>query len=80
MRFKQLNALTKNIWEFCMKKGIWVSAATFARKDNMEVEADYERNVNTDAEWQLNPNMLRSIIFPVNLVPRFICIEVKQSI
>lgn len=68
MKSEKLNELTKNIWEWCMPKNIWVSAARIAGKDN--VEADHEsRNVNLDTEWQLDPSIFHSMVKIIKWVP-----------
>ena len=49
----KLNNLTKEVWEWCIKRNIWLSVARIAGSEN--VEADYEsRHVNVDTEWRID--------------------------
>lgn len=67
-RSTSLNDITKSMWEWCIKRNIWLSAARIAGKDN--VEADYEsRHVNEDTEWQLDPEILRDAVDMLKYVP-----------
>ena len=53
----QCNTVTKEIWQFCIQRDIWVSAAYVPGKEN--VEADEEsRKENQDTEWMLNSDIL----------------------
>lgn len=54
---QKLNNLTKEIWGWCIKQGIWISTAYIPGIEN--VEADEEsRKVNLDSEWMLNTPLL----------------------
>lgn len=64
----KLNKLTKEIWEWCMERDIWISVARIAGVDNWE--ADYEsRHVNLDTEWKLNPQILCAALKILNYTP-----------
>ena len=48
------NNVVKNIWLFCVKNKIWITAAHIPGAEN--VFADYELRIShKDAEWMLNP-------------------------
>lgn len=53
IQFPHLNILSRDIWQWCEKRRIWLYASYINTKDN--VEADQEsRKVNPDTEWQLS--------------------------
>lgn len=63
-----LNVLTKEIWAWCSKRNIWLSAGRIAGKDN--VEADEEsRKLNEDTEWKLNPSLLKESMLFLDIQP-----------
>lgn len=65
---KELNSLTKEIWAWCQKRNIWLSAARIAGSDN--IEADYEsRHVNLDGEWKLDSELLQCALYILNFKP-----------
>ena len=49
----QCNAVTKQIWQFCIKRNIWLSAAYIPGKTNTEADEESRRE-NRDTEWMLN--------------------------
>ena len=53
--------IMKNIWLFCFKNKIWITAAHIPRTEN--VIADYEsRKSYKNAEWILNPEIFQKAI------------------
>lgn len=55
------NAVAKEIWSFCIMRGIWVSSAYIPGIDN--VEADEESRVhNLDTEWAVKTDILTSAL------------------
>lgn len=65
---RECNIVTKEIWNFCIEKNIWLSAAYVPGKEN--VCADLEsRKINTDAEWKLNPEILNIALEYLKYVP-----------
>lgn len=68
IRSENLNLLTKDIWEWCISKKIWISAGRIAGSDN--TEADFEsRNINLDMEWRLDPKKLKNALRKLNESP-----------
>ena len=49
----QCNAVTKEIWQFCIKRNVWLSAAYIPGKTNIEADEESRRE-NQDSEWMLN--------------------------
>ena len=47
------NGIVKDIWNWAMKQGIWLSAAHIPGKQNIIADAESRRNV-TSQEWMLN--------------------------
>ena len=55
------NNITCRIWNFCIKKEFWVSAANIPRKNN--IEADHQSRLMQDAtEWKLHPELFYKIV------------------
>ena len=55
------NDIVKNIWLFCVKNKIWITAAQSPGAENVIV--DYQsRNSYKDAEWILNPEIFQKAI------------------
>ena len=58
VRSVECDIVTKDIWLFCIEKGIWISAAYVPGKDNV-VADELSRRSNLDTEWQFNINLLQ---------------------
>lgn len=50
-RSRDLNEITRQIWEWCRTRGIWIFAEYVASKENSTDEGS--RVCNLDTEWQL---------------------------
>ena len=62
------NKLVRDIWEWCIPRGIWISAAHIPGKLNCQ--ADFEsRNFHTDMEWMLNPKCLSDSLEQLHFKP-----------
>lgn len=55
-----LNELTKEIWNWCISRNLWLSANHIAGKNNVDADR-MSRNLNSDLEWQLNPDVFKTI-------------------
>lgn len=51
VRFKNLNNLTRGIWEWCEARNLWVFASYIRSAENKE--ADTESRLKPETEWQL---------------------------
>ena len=52
VRHPNLHSITKDIWQWCEERNIWLMASYIRSEDN--VEADRESRVkNIDTEWEL---------------------------
>ena len=66
------NDIVKNIWLFCVKNKIWITAAHIPGAEN--VIADYEsRKSYKDAEWMLNPEIFQKAIKHLKFKPDLDC-------
>lgn len=61
IQFPHLNELARTIWQWCEKRGLWLSASYINSRDNKE--ADEESRRNPDIEWDLS---LRAFEFITN--------------
>ena len=65
---KHCNVITKQIWDFCIEKGVWLSAAHVPGREN--VDADLEsRKINYDTEWKLNTELLQQAFHILGVNP-----------
>lgn len=62
------NALTKDIWLWCISNNIWLSAAFIPGVENTEADTE-SRKINLDAEWKLNSNMLSKALNQLHCQP-----------
>lgn len=61
IQFPHLNALARDIWQWCEKRNIWLHASYINTKEN--VEADEEsRKINSDVEWELSNSAFEYIV------------------
>ena len=62
------NILGREIWEWCIKRNIWISAAHIPGIAN--TEADYEsRNSSFNTEWSLNDAYLTQALSQFDFIP-----------
>ena len=52
------NQLTFTVWEWCRKRGVWISAAHIPGVLNTEAYEE-SRKINTDSEWKLDSRVLQ---------------------
>ena len=64
----QCNAVTKEIWQFCIKHNIWLLAAYIPGKTNVEADEESRRE-NQDTEWMLNPDILSDALERLDVKP-----------
>ena len=66
------NDIVKNIWLFCVKNKIWITAAHIPGSEN--VIADYEsRKSYKDVEWILNPEIFQNAMKHLQFKPDLDC-------
>ncbi|XP_014215034.1 uncharacterized protein LOC106644151 [Copidosoma floridanum] len=61
-RYPELYDLTRHIWEWCMKRGLWIFAEYVASKDNLADEGS--RLLIIDTEWKLADYAFEDILAP----------------
>ena len=62
------HALTKEIWEWCIPRGIWISAAHIPGKENTVADNE-SRKTSGPAEWKLDPKSLRTALDDLQFHP-----------
>lgn len=61
IKFPLLNKLSRKIWQWCERRGLWIFASYIASQDN--VEADRASRIkNVDTEWELSQEAFQIII------------------
>ena len=50
--------ITKQIWDFCIEKGVWLSAVYVPGRENIDADLK-SRKINYDTEWKLNTELLQ---------------------
>ena len=62
------NALAKTVWEWCIERQIWISAAHIPGRDNFI--ADFEsRHNERESEWMLDTTSLTRALHDLDFVP-----------
>ena len=60
-QYKNLNSITREIWQWCEKRNIWIFASYVKSKDNYD--ADFEsRRIEPETEFQLSDAAFNKII------------------
>ena len=62
------NRLTFTVWEWCRKRGVWISAAHIPGVLNTEADEE-SRKINTDSEWKLDSRVLQSTLTQLKFTP-----------
>lgn len=61
VRFPHLNKLTKDIWQFCESRNIFIYASYISSQDNDIADAESRRS-HPDTEWQLSKQAYSHIV------------------
>ncbi|XP_044005613.1 uncharacterized protein LOC122850548 [Aphidius gifuensis] len=61
IRFPHLNKITKELWDWCESRKIWVFAEYIPSKENTEADTE-SRITNLDTEWELNDKNYKTIV------------------
>ena len=64
----QLNALCKQIWEWCSLRHLWISAAHIPGKANTEADLESRQN-RSETEWMLDKELLSKSLKTLNFTP-----------
>ena len=62
------NRLTFTVWEWCRKRGVWISAAHIPGVLNTEVDEE-SRKINSNSEWKLDSRVLQSTLTQLEFTP-----------
>ena len=65
---QQSNALGKTIWEWCIPRNIWISAAHIPRVDNTLADSE-SRSTDSHTEWMLDSSTLKSALSQLDFNP-----------
>ena len=63
-----LNALCKQIWEWCSWRHLWISAAHIPGKANTEADLESRKN-RSETEWMLDKELLSKSLKILNFTP-----------
>lgn len=58
-RIPKLNNLVKDLWLWCVKRDIWITAFHIF---NVRADALSRQKLSDDMEWAINPNVLKQIM------------------
>ena len=64
----QCNKLCKTIWEWCIQRHIWISAAYLPGSLNT-VAVTESRCKNSNLEWMINPDILQHALKQLPFIP-----------
>ena len=62
------NALAKTVWEWCIERQIWISAAHIPGRDNFIADFESRRN-ERESEWMLDTTSLTRALHDLDFVP-----------
>ena len=62
------NALAKTVWEWCIERQIWISAAHIPGRDNFIADFESRRN-ERESEWMLDTASLTRALHGLDFVP-----------
>lgn len=68
-KFQSLHTIAKQLWSWCIPKGIWVSGSYIQGCRNKEADEE-SRKLNIDGEWMLNPLLLKDALQALNFYPK----------
>ena len=64
------HSVTKQIWEFCITRNLWISAAYVPGVENTAAdEESKKKKKNLDTEWKLNPDILAQALDIIGIKP-----------
>jgi ribonuclease HI len=66
--FVTLDALAREIWNWCITRNLWISCAHIAGKDNVRADK-LSRHFQLDTEWQLDTDLLQEALSLLEFVP-----------
>lgn len=61
VRFPVLNSITKQIWQWCEERGLWIFASYIPSHDNVKADKT-SRVTNIDTEWALAQEAFQIIV------------------
>lgn len=61
IQYPHLNDITRQIWQWCEKRQIWLFASYINTRDNKEADEE-SRKVNPDIEWELSKSVYQDIV------------------
>lgn len=61
IQYPHLNSIARKIWQWCERRGLWITASDIASKENVEADQG-SRTINIDTEWELAPWAFQTIV------------------
>lgn len=61
IKFPKLNALAREIWQWCENKNLWIFASYIPSSDNWQAD-EASRTLQTQTEWSLNSDFFIKIV------------------
>ena len=61
IQYPKLNQASRNIWQWCEKRNIWIFASYIASKENVIADRESRREM-LDTEWELSDWAFNSIV------------------
>ncbi len=71
----ECNSVARDIWEFCIQRNIWVTAAHLPGVMNCIADRE-SRTSRTETEWMLNPKLFHTVIKQLDVQP---CVDLFAS-
>ena len=64
----ECNKLCKTMWEWCIKRHIWISAAHLPGSLNTTADTE-SRSKSSNLEWMINPSILQEALRQLSFIP-----------
>lgn len=61
VQYPNLNSLSRNIWQWCEKRNLFIHASYISSKDNLDADTE-SRQLRFETEWELNDSYFNNIV------------------
>lgn len=61
IQFPRLNSITRDIWQWCEDRHLWIFGSYIASRDNLDADRE-SRITNVNTEWELAPELYHAIL------------------
>ena len=74
-----INTLVIEIWEWCIKHNVWLTASHIAGKDNIVADSESQKT-RQETEWSLNPSIFSKAVKVIGLEPEIYLFAIELTL